>query len=148
MSLVAASLVALMPTAFAGGQEARSASGAAAAATEAGSVDEVSAAHCARTAELLGKNCSYSTGMMARRVLEEGSDWAWAGPLTASPNNLATMVAAPFTIGDGVHVIANELVEVIAGEGHANARLSLVGKLLEVDGVGYVVLTSFRVINS
>jgi hypothetical protein len=146
MSLVAASLVALLPSAFAGSPSARDPS--AAPAAETGTVDAADASHCARAAELLGKNCSYSTGTMARRVLEEGTDWTYSGALVAAPNNLATMVAAPFTVADGVHVIANELVEVLSQGGHADDRLSVAGKLLEVDGVRYVVLTSYRVINS
>jgi hypothetical protein len=86
--------------------------------------------------------------MMARRVIEEGQDWAYVGALAASPNNLPTSVAAPFTVPDGGHVIANELVEVMSQDGHASAHMSLVGKLLEVDGVRYVVLTSYRVLHS
>lgn len=145
----AASFVALLPSAMAG----PAASPASAAPTsvptvETASVDAAAASHCARTGALIGSNCSYTTGMMARRVVEEGQDWTYVGELTSSSNNLGSMVAAPYTVADGFHVIANELVEVMSQEGHAQARLSLVGKLLEVDGVRYVVLTSFRVINS
>ncbi len=149
-ALALASLVALLPAAMAGAPDAR-ASGAAVAASAvpgAASVDATEASHCARAGQLIGSNCSYTTGMMARRVLEEGQEWAYVGELAASPNNLPSMVAAPYTVSDGFHVIANELVEMMNQEGHAQARLSLVGKLLEVDGVRYVVLTSFRVINS
>jgi hypothetical protein len=49
---------------------------------------------------------------------------------------------------DGDYVIANELVEAMVGGGHATGRLSLAGKLLEIDGVRYVVVTSFIVVTS
>jgi hypothetical protein len=112
------------------------------------SVDAAAASHSARAGELIGSNCSYTTGMMARRVLEEGEHWEFEGALSASSNNLGSMVASPFTTQGGVNVIANELVELISHGGHTHARLSLIGKLLEVDGVRYVVLTSFKVINA
>ena len=104
--------------------------------------------HSARAGELIGSNCSYTTGMMARRVLEEGQDWSYVGELTASGNNLGSMVAVPYTASEGVNIIANELLEIMAADGYTRSRLSLSGKLLEVDGVRYVVLTSYKVINS
>ncbi|MDP2314155.1 MAG: hypothetical protein Q8P41_14730 [Pseudomonadota bacterium] len=146
-----ASMVAFFPAAYAGPQEASahvSPSTAAPAVLASASVDATAASHCARAGELMGSNCSYTTGMMARRVLEEGQDWSFIGQLTGGANNLVSMVAAPYTASEGVHVIANELVELMAVEGHTAARLSLAGKLLEVDGVRYVVLTSFKVINA
>lgn len=112
------------------------------------SVDPAAAAHCARSSALVGSNCSYSTGMMARRVVEEGRDWSWEGALSVTPNTLASTVAAPFSAGTGTHVIANELVESLSGGGLVQANLALAGKLLEVDGVRYVVLTSYKVISS
>jgi hypothetical protein len=115
--------------------------------SEAASVDAVAATHCARSAELVGANCSYTTGMVARRVVEEGDDWAWRGELTVASNTLASQVAAPFT-ADGFRVVANELVELIVDGGHGGARMSLTGKALEIEGVRYVVLTSFEVLNS
>lgn len=95
----------------------------------------------------MGTNCSYTTGMMARRVVEEGADWSYVGALTPSTNDLESLVAAPFTAG-GHHVIANELVEALTVDGLSNVRMILGGKLLEVDGVRYVVLTSYKVINT
>lgn len=106
------------------------------------------AGHCARSGELMGTNCSYTTGMMARRVLEEGQDWNWIGSLAASPNNLGSQVAAPYQAEEGAWVIATELVEALKADAATTARLALVGKLLEVDGVRYVVLTSYKVVNS
>jgi hypothetical protein len=114
----------------------------------AASVDVTAASHCARGGALIGSNCSYTTGMMARRVLEEGADWSYVGALATTANDLESMVAAPFTAG-GHHVIANELVESLSStEGLSNLRMILGGKLLEVDGVRYVVLTSYKVINT
>lgn len=151
-----ASLVVLLPAAFAGPVDVpahvapRSAPPEVTAAV---SMDVTAASHAARAGELIGSNCSYTTGMMARRVLEEGQDWSYVGSLNTSRNDLVSMVAVPYTASDRswpaeVNVIANELVEVLRIDGHAGARLSLVGKLLEVDGVRYVVLTSFRVLNA
>ena len=102
------------------------------------------AAHCAKSEQLVGSNCSYTTGMMARRVMEEGQDWRWTGELVAGANNLTSSVAVPFEAGGGTHVIANELLETLSSGGHARGRHAFTGKLLEVDGVRYVVLTSFK----
>lgn len=113
----------------------------------AATVDASAATHCARGGALMGTNCSYTTGMMARRVVEEGADWSYVGALTPSANDLESLVAAPFTAG-GHHVIANELVESLTVDGLSNVRMILGGKLLEVDGVRYVVLTSYKVINT
>lgn len=106
------------------------------------------ASHCARSGELIGSNCSYTTSMMARRVLEEGQDWAWTGSLTASGNALPSSVAAPYVAQASTYVIATELVEGLKADDATASRLSLAGKLLEVDGVRYVVLTSYKVVNS
>jgi hypothetical protein len=112
------------------------------------SVDAAVAAHCARSRALVGSNCSYTTGMIARRVVEEGVDWELVGTLSAAPNTLASLVAAPFVAPDGAYVVANELIELMAAGGHAAGRLSLVGKVLDIDGVRYVVVTSFVVVTS
>ena len=88
------------------------------------------------------------TGMMARRVLEEGQDWSWTGSLVSSPNNLTSQVAAPYQAQGTSWVIATELVEALKADEATASRLALVGKLLEVDGVRYVVLTSYKVVNS
>lgn len=111
-------------------------------------VDAAAASHCAKEASLVGQNCSYTTGMFARRVVEEGQDWTWQGALTDARDELSSQVAAPFAAEPGTRVIANELVETLKGAGHVHSRLALTGKLLDVDGVRYVVLTSFKVLNS
>lgn len=147
-----ASMVAFLPAAYAGPYDETTArvapSAAAPAVVAAASLDVTAASHAARTGELIGSNCSYTTGMMARRVLEEGHDWAYVGDLAPSSNNLGSMVAVPYTAAEGVNIIANELVEVMSVDGHVGSRLSLAGKVLEVDGVRYVVLTSYKVVNA
>lgn len=116
----------------------------------AAAVDAV-AAHVAHGPDLIGGNCSYTTGLMARRVLGEGRDWQYVGELEAAPNTSATHVAAPFrtqSAGSSSFVVATELLERLVAAGKAEATLELAGRSLEIDGVVYVVLTSFRVINS
>jgi len=140
-----------VPAALAGPQDTSAhmeQNSAAPAVTAAASMDVTAASHSARAGELIGSNCSYTTGMMARRVLEEGQDWSYVGTLAPTGNNLGSMVAVPYTAPDGVNVIANELVELMSADGYLRSRLSLTGKLLEVDGVRYVVLVSFKVINA
>lgn len=111
-------------------------------------IDAAAATHCAKGDKLVGQNCSYTTGMVARRVVEEGQDWSWAGLLSDAHDDLSSQVAAPFVADPGTRIIANELVEMLASAGHAHDRLALTGKLLDVDGVRYVVLTSYKVDNS
>ena len=82
-------------------------------------------AACAKKAELVGSNCSYSTSMMARQVLDDGRPYAFAGTLAPAPAALSSHVAAPYTIGpDGVRVVANELLDELVAAG-ADARFNL-----------------------
>ena len=114
-------------------------------------VDEIAATHAASSAVLVGANCAYSTGLMARRVIAEGRDWTYVGGLRSSANDLPSRVAAPYrTLGGDPagYVVATEILETLVGSGHAGATLSLSGRSMEVDGTTYVVLTSFRVINA
>lgn len=111
-------------------------------------VDASVATHCAKGDKLLGQNCSYTTGLFARRVMEEGEEWSWVGALAETHDGLASQVAAPFVAEEGTRVIANELVEMLVNGGHARSRVAVTGKLLDVDGVRYVVLTSFRIQDS
>ena len=106
--------------------------------------------HCAKKAELVGSNCSYTTGMMAQRVLEEGKSWNFTGSLTAATNDLESNVAAPYTVGpEGkINVIANEVVENLVNDKGDAARIALTGKLLEVDGTTYFVATEIAEANS
>lgn len=114
-------------------------------------VDDSAAAHAARSAALVGANCSYSTGLMARKVIAEGRDWSFVGSLKTSTNDLASRVATPFqTVGGDAAglVVGTELLETLVAAGHADATLALSGRAMEIDGVNYIVLTSFRVINA
>lgn len=106
--------------------------------------------HCAKKSELVGANCSYATGMMAQRVLEEGSSWNFTGSLTAATNALDSRVAAPYTVGPNgsINVIANEVLEQLIESQTADKRIALTGKVLEVDGVQYFVATEFAAANS
>ncbi len=100
---------------------------------------------CARAASLVGSNCSYTTATMARRVLADGSPWAYTGRLKTSDNELSTHVAAPFTVGpEKVNVVANEVLEQLSTNAAADKRVELEGKMLEVDGVKYFVVTTYR----
>ncbi|MCA9569267.1 MAG: hypothetical protein KC656_15570 [Myxococcales bacterium] len=99
------------------------------------------AASCAKKAALVGSACSYSTGMMASRVLEQGKDFTYTGTLRKADEPLASKVAAPYTVGpDSIRVIANEVVETASPD----ARTTWTGKTLEVDGVRYFVVTGFE----
>ncbi|MFZ5482480.1 MAG: hypothetical protein ACOZNI_37300 [Myxococcota bacterium] len=115
--------------------------------TQAASVDAGAASHSAKSAALIGSNCSYTTGMIARRVVDEGQDWSWRGVLADAKGDLTSQVAAPF-VANGARIVANELVELIVDGGHGHARLAFVGKSLDIDGVRYVVITSFEVLSS
>ncbi len=119
---------------------------AASTATPGATTAAVDPAHCAKNAGLVGSNCSFSTGMMAQRVLDEGAVYTFTGMLTASANQLASHVAAPWTIGPegGVHVVANEVVEPLQAAG----RVALEGRVLEVDGIRYFVVTKASILNS
>ena len=96
------------------------------------------AAACAKKTELVGSACSYTTGMMAQRVLSEGGDFAFTGTLTPADGDLESHVAAPFLVGGNVRVVANEVIETA----DPNSRLALSGKRLEVGGVHYFVVTN------
>lgn len=104
-------------------------------------------AHCARRADLVGPGaCSWTTEMVAQRVLEEGTPWSYVGRLVRSEEVLASKVAAPYTIGPDarIHVVANEILENV----DATGRLELAGRLLDVDGTTYFVVTSAEPGNS
>ena len=102
---------------------------------------QADATRCAKKASLVGENCSYSTGMMAQRVHAEGKDTSLTSvTLTKQDQMLESHVAAPYQVAD-MYVIANEVVEQIADP---SASMALSGKVLEVDGVKYLLVTSFK----
>ena len=113
-------------------------------------VANVDPTHCAKQGELVGANCSYATGMMAQRVLEQGKSYTFTGSLVTAGNKLDSRVAAPYTVGPegSINIVANEVIETLVDAGAANKRLELAGKLLEVDGVTYFVATQFETVNS
>jgi hypothetical protein len=102
---------------------------------------EADAAACAKRAELVQGACSYSTGVMAQRVLDGGTEFSFTGRLVDNDDALQSRVAAPFVVGDAIHVIANGVVERLPD---LDARLTMHGKLLEVNGVRYFLLTEFN----
>ncbi|MEQ1570917.1 MAG: hypothetical protein ABMA64_35130 [Myxococcota bacterium] len=99
--------------------------------------------HCAKNASLVGTNCSWSTGAMAQRVQAEGRDTAITTRLAAQTAALDSKVAAPYRAGD-LYVIANTVIEAA----NPSDTLSMTGKVLEVDGVKYLLVTSFSKSNS
>ncbi len=123
--------------------------GAEATAADAATATEAAALHTATSARLVGANCSYTTGVMASRVVKEGVDWQFTGILKDTLNNLDSHVASPFRAeGDGAFVIATEILESLVLTGVKNRKVFLQGRVLEVDGVRYAVVTSYRVVNS
>jgi hypothetical protein len=102
-------------------------------------------AACAKHAELVGGNCSYSTGVMAQRVLSEGHAFSFTGHMVSAENQLESHVAAPYQLGPTrYNVVANEVIEQLKSLGLDAGRVSVTGKLLDVDGVPYLVLMSFE----
>lgn len=98
---------------------------------------------CAKKASLVGSSCSYTTGMMAQRIVAEGSDETFAGTLNSFTEKLESHVAVPFTMGKDIHVVANEVIEQLTEQGLTAAKVSLEGKMLEIDGVKYFVAVRY-----
>lgn len=105
----------------------------------------VDAARTPRSGDMVGPTCTFRTGVMARRVMAEGSEYAFVGRLQASGQTPGD-VACPYMVGgqEDTCVVASELVEHMQSQGLANGELSLEGRLLEIDGVRYVVLTAYK----
>ena len=104
------------------------------------------AVHSARPGKLVGASCLASTGLMARRVMEEGTTWRWQGTLTPMEGNLENSASCPYTAEGGTfNLLATGLLEALVVCGYAGQPLELEGQLLEVEGVRYVVITAFRV---
>lgn len=105
----------------------------------------VDAARSPRSGDMIGPTCTFRTGVMARRVMSEGADYAFFGrlqPSTRTPGD----VACPYIVGGQVDtcVVASELVEHMQSHDQAGGELSLEGRVLEVDGVRYVVLAAYK----
>lgn len=111
-------------------------------------VDDATAVRTASSARLVNGGSSYSTGLLARRVMEQGTDWASSGSLTNAEIDPDATVAIPYTLADdsNVHILATELVESLTNANDVGQPLAMSGRLMEVDGVRYVVLTSYRVL--
>ena len=105
----------------------------------------VDASDCAKKAEFIGGNCSYSTNMMAQKVMEQGASFSYTGAMAKSDNKLESHVAAPFVIQDDIHVIANAVLDTL---GEVDGRMAMNGKMLEVDGTKYFLLTEAAPANS
>lgn len=108
------------------------------------------AAHGATDAALLRASCSFATGVMARRVVEEGADWAAVTRLVPAPDVLENHVAAPFAVeGDpGLRVVATEVLQLLSEGKRLAVPLALAGRVLEVGEVRYLVLTAYREVNT
>jgi len=112
---------------------------------------KVDPAQGARHAKLMGAgNCSWSTSMMASRALSEGVPYTYVGHLEASDNELPSRVATPYTVGpdQAIHVVANEVLGLMERREVVDARLDLRGRLIEVDGVRYLVITHFTAVGA
>ena len=109
----------------------------------------VDPARSARQPDLVGpESCSWTTSMMAQRVLDQGTPWTYVGRLAASVDALPSRVASPFTLGPDqrIHVVANEILEQLERASGApvswKSRVELTGRVLEVDGITYFVATA------
>jgi len=114
-------------------------------------VTEQAAAHPAHGADILGPNPMWTTGLMARRVMMDGRDWSFTGQIIATGNDLPSRVATPYRTqaNDGAMLVGTELLENLVLGGHAGATLKLAGRSLKGDdGIVYVVITWYQVINS
>jgi hypothetical protein len=110
------------------------------------SLDLETAGHCARSSALMGEACSFLTGMTARRVIEEGMPWAWAGALT--PRGSEGDLAAPYFADESTRVLATELLERLSSTPWLMGTNLFIGRTLEIDGVTYVVLTAFAPVDT
>jgi hypothetical protein len=103
------------------------------------------AGNSARPGKLIGASCTYTTSLVAQRVIAEGVPWSYEGPLRLAEARVESQIACPYITGDGgFQVVATELLDILVSCGYASSPLILEGRTLEVDGVRYVVLTSFQ----
>ncbi|MEO0604914.1 MAG: hypothetical protein AAF211_26010 [Myxococcota bacterium] len=105
----------------------------------------------ARHAKLMGAgNCSWSTSRMAARALSDGLPYTFVGHLEASDNALPSRVATPYTVGPdaAIHVVANEVLGLMERESVIDERLDVRGRIVEVGGVRYLVITDFTLVGA
>ena len=108
------------------------------------------AAHCARSDGVIGAHCSYATGVMARRVLEQGEDTELVATLVEVDEDVPGGVSAPYRLADDPksRVIANELIEQMVRTNRIGRPVEVDARELEIDGTHYYVLTAYEVPNS
>jgi len=108
------------------------------------------AAHCARSDGVIGAHCSYATGVMARRVLEQGEDTELVATLLEVDDDVPGGVSAPYRLAEDPksRVIANELIEQMVRTNRIGHPIEVDARELDVDGVRYYVLTAYEVPNS
>ncbi len=109
-------------------------------------VEAVDASLPPRAAQVLGTDYTWRTGVLARQAWQQGAPYAFVGVLQPTTPQAAGDIACPLRIGgqDGTCVLATELVEHLAAEGSPDIELSVEGRILEVDGIRYVVLTAYQ----
>lgn len=98
----------------------------------------------ARSPSLLDGACSFTTSVVASRVLDEGESWSYTGTLQRTQTPPGTHVSAPYTVGPSgdVHIVATELLDSLVSDELDTQRLDLQGKRLEVGNIDYFVLTN------
>ena len=108
------------------------------------------ASHCAHSDGVIGAHCSYATGVMARRVLEQGEDTELVATLLDVDEDVPGGVSAPYRFAEDPksRVIANELIEQMVRTNRIGRPLEVDARELDVDGVRYYVLTAYEVPNS
>jgi hypothetical protein len=108
------------------------------------------ATHCAKSDGVIGAHCSYATGIMARRVMEQGGDEHLTASIVALHDDVPGGVSARYRLEDDPNsrVLVNELVEQMVHSNHVGIPMNLEAKELDVDGIHYYVLTAYEVPNT
>jgi len=102
------------------------------------------AARVPRSAAIIGGACSFCTGLMSRRVVTQGAAYTFVGRLQKQ-ETVADSVACPYTLEGqpDTCVLATEFVENLADQIAEGAQVAVEGRILDLDGLRYVVLTAF-----
>lgn len=100
------------------------------------------ATRCGRDVPLHTESCSYSTGNLARRAVEEGLPWQQTTALEAVSSPPNPMVFTPVLANpqDPSYLIGTAFLERVTAAFPLDNPLLLSGRSLEVDGVRFVVL--------